>query len=31
VGEVSLEELNPKIDEILKGAIRGRLLVDLGK
>jgi putative YhdH/YhfP family quinone oxidoreductase len=31
VSEVSLEELNPKIDEILKGAIRGRVLVDLGK
>jgi putative YhdH/YhfP family quinone oxidoreductase len=31
VSEVSLEELNPKIDEILKGAVRGRVLVDLGK
>jgi acrylyl-CoA reductase (NADPH) len=31
VTEVSLEELNPKIDEILKGGIRGRVLVDLGK
>jgi putative YhdH/YhfP family quinone oxidoreductase len=29
--EVSLEELNPKIDEILKGGIRGRVLVDLSK
>jgi acrylyl-CoA reductase (NADPH) len=29
--EVSLEELNPKIDEILKGGIRGRVLVDLAK
>jgi putative YhdH/YhfP family quinone oxidoreductase len=29
--EVSLEELNPKIDEILKGGIRGRVLVNLGK
>ena len=31
VTEVSLEELNPKIDEILKGGIRGRMLVDLSK
>ncbi|PYJ14781.1 MAG: oxidoreductase, partial [Verrucomicrobia bacterium] len=31
VTEVSLEELNPKIDEILKGSIRGRMLVDLSK
>jgi len=31
VTEVSLAELNPKIDEILKGGIRGRVLVDLGK
>jgi putative YhdH/YhfP family quinone oxidoreductase len=31
ITEVSLEELNPKIDEILKGAIRGRVLVNLGK
>jgi acrylyl-CoA reductase (NADPH) len=29
VTQVSLEGLNPKIDEILKGAIRGRVLVDL--
>lgn len=29
VTEVSLEELNPKIDEILKGGIRGRVLVNL--
>jgi acrylyl-CoA reductase (NADPH) len=29
VTEVSLEELNPKIDEILKGGIRGRVVVDL--
>ena len=29
VTEVSLEELNPKIDAILKGAVRGRVLVDL--
>ena len=31
VTEVLLEELNPKIDEILKGGIRGRMLVDLSK
>jgi len=31
ITEVSLEELNPKIDEILKGGIRGRVLVDLSK
>ena len=31
VTEVSLEELNPKIDAILKGAVRGRVLVDLSK
>ena len=31
ITEVSLEELNPKIDEILKGGIRGRVLVDLTK
>ncbi|HSK29292.1 MAG TPA: YhdH/YhfP family quinone oxidoreductase [Candidatus Limnocylindria bacterium] len=31
VTEVSLEELNPKIDEILKGGIRGRVVVDLRK
>lgn len=31
VTECSLEELDPKIDEILKGAIRGRVLVDLSK
>jgi hypothetical protein len=31
VTEVSLEGLNPKIDEILKGAVRGRVLVDLSK
>lgn len=31
VTEVSLEELNPKIDEILKGEIRGRVRIDLGK
>lgn len=29
VTEVSLEELSPKIDEILKGSIRGRVLVNL--
>jgi acrylyl-CoA reductase (NADPH) len=31
VTEVSLEELNPKIDQILKGSIRGRVLVNLSK
>jgi putative YhdH/YhfP family quinone oxidoreductase len=31
VSEVSLAELNPKIDEILKGGIRGRVLVNLSK
>ena len=31
VTEVSLEELNPKIDEILKGGICGRVLVNLSK
>jgi putative YhdH/YhfP family quinone oxidoreductase len=29
VTEVSLEELNPRIDQILKGGIRGRVVVDL--
>jgi putative YhdH/YhfP family quinone oxidoreductase len=29
ISEVSLEELNPKIDQILKGGIRGRVVVDL--
>src|SRR6266513_1888738 len=31
VTEVSLEELNPKIDAILKGGVRGRVVVDLSK
>lgn len=31
VTEVSLEELNPRIDQILKGGIRGRVVVDLSK
>ncbi len=31
VTEVSLEALNPKIDEILKGGIRGRVLINLSK
>ena len=31
VAEVSLEELNPQIDAILKGGVRGRVLVDLSK
>jgi putative YhdH/YhfP family quinone oxidoreductase len=31
VTDVSLEELNPKIDQILKGGVRGRVVVDLSK
>jgi putative YhdH/YhfP family quinone oxidoreductase len=31
ITEVSLEGISPKIDEILKGSIRGRILVDLSK
>jgi len=31
VTEVSLEELNPQIDAILKGGVRGRIVVDLSK
>jgi acrylyl-CoA reductase (NADPH) len=31
ITECSLEELNPKIDQILKGGIRGRVLVDVSK
>jgi putative YhdH/YhfP family quinone oxidoreductase len=31
VSECSLGELNPKIDQILKGEIRGRVVVDLNK
>lgn len=31
VTEVSLEELNPHIDAILKGGVRGRVVVDLSK
>jgi putative YhdH/YhfP family quinone oxidoreductase len=31
VTDISLEELNPKIDQILKGAVRGRVVVDLSK
>ena len=31
IKEVSLEELNPQIDAILKGAVRGRVVVDLSK
>ena len=31
ITECSLEALNPKIDQILKGGIRGRVLVDLSK
>ena len=31
ISECSLEELSPKIDQILKGGIRGRVVVDLTK
>jgi putative YhdH/YhfP family quinone oxidoreductase len=31
VSECALEELNPKIDLILKGGIRGRVVVELGR
>ncbi|HEX9787401.1 MAG TPA: YhdH/YhfP family quinone oxidoreductase [Candidatus Binatia bacterium] len=31
VREVSLEELNPQVDAILKGGVRGRVLVNLSK
>ena len=31
ITECSLEELNPEIDEILKGGIRGRVLVNVSK
>jgi NADPH:quinone reductase-like Zn-dependent oxidoreductase len=31
VSECSLEELNPKIDEILAGGIRGRVVVNLSR
>jgi putative YhdH/YhfP family quinone oxidoreductase len=31
VTEVSLEALNPEIDKILKGGVRGRVVVDLSK
>jgi len=31
VSECSLEELDPKFDQILKGGIRGRVVVDLNK
>lgn len=31
IKEVSLAELNPQIDAILKGAVRGRVVVDLSK
>ena len=31
ITECSLEELNPKIDQILKGGVRGRVVVDLSK
>lgn len=31
ISECSLEELSPKIDQILKGGIRGRVVVDLSR
>ena len=31
VSECSLEELSPKIDQILKGGIRGRIVVNLSR
>ena len=31
VSECPLEELNPKIDQILKGGIRGRVVVNLSR
>jgi acrylyl-CoA reductase (NADPH) len=31
VSECALEELNPKIDQILKGSIRGRVVVNLSR
>ena len=31
VSECSLEELSPKIDQILKGGIRGRVVVHLSR
>jgi hypothetical protein len=31
VSECSLEGLSPKIDQILKGGIRGRIVVDLSQ
>jgi putative YhdH/YhfP family quinone oxidoreductase len=31
ITQVSLEELNPKIDQILKGGIRGRVVVNLSR
>jgi putative YhdH/YhfP family quinone oxidoreductase len=31
ITQVSLEELNPKIDQILKGGIRGRVVVELSR
>ncbi len=31
IAECSLDELNPKIDEILHGSIRGRVVVDLNR
>jgi acrylyl-CoA reductase (NADPH) len=31
VSECALEELSPKIDQILKGGIRGRVVVNLSR
>ena len=31
VSECSFEELSPKIDQILKGGIRGRIVVNLSR
>ena len=31
VSECSLEELSPKIDQILKGGIRGRIVINLSR
>jgi NADPH:quinone reductase-like Zn-dependent oxidoreductase len=31
VSECSLEELSPKIDQILKGSIRGRIVVNMSR
>jgi hypothetical protein len=31
ISECSLDELSPKIDQILQGAMRGRVVVDLSR